>query len=73
MPNEVAYKEDALVITISTNDPGALHELLLRGLADAFRNFAANGNQKKFNAHMALIDLLDVLLPDETALSKVYA
>jgi hypothetical protein len=69
----VSYDENALVIKIQTSDAAALHERLMNGLTDALRNFITSKTATRTDAQLALVDLLEGMLPDETQLSKAIA
>lgn len=63
----VKYKNDAIVITIPTTTPAALHEFFLRGLIIALRD------QQGENEKQALTELLLALTPKEPSLEKAFS
>lgn len=70
-PKKVMYQDGSLVINIPESDPAYLHVKLLHGLTLSMRNFIctdakANDDDDK---QLALIALLEHLLPDERMLA----
>lgn len=69
---KVTYQKNQLVITIPESDPAYLHAQLLHGLTLSMRNFIC-ADAKSIDAddkQLALITLLEHLLPDERTLAE---
>lgn len=68
----VNYDEKALVITLPTSDPIALHDLLMHGLTAAMRCCILNRIDNE-DVRLSLVELLECLLPEEKDLCKMCA
>ncbi|MEO7049517.1 MAG: hypothetical protein ABI091_29715, partial [Ferruginibacter sp.] len=55
------YQERSLLIEIPTSDPACLHELLMRDITAAMRNYITS--ESKDECHFTLLDLLEALQP----------
>lgn len=62
------YESGLLTIRIPTADPAALHDQLMKGLNRAMRNYIVSKDDKE--VQLALVQLLDALLPNEASLLK---
>ncbi len=69
--NHFSYENGMLMISIPTSDPAAMHEQLMRGLNRAMRNYIVSKDDR--DAQLALVQLMENLLPEDVALSKMIA
>lgn len=72
--NQVAYLENALVITIPTNDPAQLHLQLLRAITATLKHqvIYPTGNDSEAASVACFAELQNSLLPDTEGLEKIY-
>jgi hypothetical protein len=69
----VAYKSDALVITIPTSSPAAMHRLLLKGINEAAQLYVSHPDPGiNTDGLLALMELQKNLLPKEPELAKAF-
>jgi len=70
----IRYTSEGLVITIPSTSPGAAHENILRGIIAGIKGHLHDVSKTQADSQQisALVDFLEIALPDEQQLNKSF-
>lgn len=73
MVQPVLYYSDYLLLRIHTDNPAAIHELLMKGVNDAIQYYMTHPDkQSDSEGLLALLQLQKVLIPTQKKLEEAY-